>query len=501
MGKATEYTRVEVDKLIPYVNNAKQHSDSQVTKIASSIREFGFLNPVLIDSSYNVIAGHGRILAAKKLGLTEVPCLFVEGLTEAQRKAYILADNRLSELGEWDMELVMGELAELDELGFDTELTGFEFEAEPEITDDEDDVPEPPTEPKAKLGDLYQLGDHRLICGDSTDVAVIDRLMDGVKADMVFTDPPYGMKKESDGVLNDNLNYDDLLDFNRQWIPLTFGALKDNGSWYCWGIDEPLMDIYSNILKPMQKENKITFRNLITWDKGNGQGQLSEKHTSYAIADEKCLFVACGKTVLHINSWKKKFDERFRPLLVYLQEQKKKCGWDTEQLKTIAGCDGKVADHWTTTDQWRVPPKDVYEKWRSWAMQHNIDAFGRPHEELVAEQNKIKEEYEKERTYFDNTHDNMNNVWHFDRAGKDEREHTGGHATPKPIALCSRAIKSSSREGEIVLDVFGGSGSTLIACEQLNRKCFMCELDPKYIDVIIERWENLTGEKAVLISE
>lgn len=179
MGKATEYTRVEVDKLIPYVNNAKQHSDSQVTKIASSIREFGFLNPVLIDASYNVIAGHGRILAAKKLQMDEVPCLFVEGLTDAQRKAYILADNRLSELGEWDVELVMGELAELDDLGFDTELTGFEFEVEPEITDDEDDVPELPTEPKAKLGDLYQLGRHRLICGDSTDVNVIERLMGG----------------------------------------------------------------------------------------------------------------------------------------------------------------------------------------------------------------------------------------------------------------------------------------------------------------------------------
>ena len=126
MGKATEYTRVAVDKLIPYVNNAKQHSDSQVTKIASSIREFGFLNPVLIDASYNVIAGHGRILAAKKLGLSEVPCLFVEGLTDAQRKAYILADNRLSELGEWDMNLVGLELGELDADGFDVDLLGFD---------------------------------------------------------------------------------------------------------------------------------------------------------------------------------------------------------------------------------------------------------------------------------------------------------------------------------------------------------------------------------------
>ena len=145
---------------------------------------------------------------------------------------------------------------------------------------DETEIPEE-VKTRCKLGDLWQLGNHRLICGDSTDVAVIDRLMDGVKADCVFTDPPYGMKKESEGVLNDNLNSDDLLDFNRQWIPLTFGALKDNGSWYCWGIDESLMDIYSNILKPMARENKITFRNLITWDKGTGQGQLSSGFMMY----------------------------------------------------------------------------------------------------------------------------------------------------------------------------------------------------------------------------
>ena len=286
MGKATEYTRVTVDKLIPYVNNAKQHSDSQVTKIASSIREFGFLNPVLIDADYNVIAGHGRILAAKKLGLDEVPCLFVEGLSDAQRKAYILADNRLGELAEWDMDMVTSELEMLLDNDFDIDLTGFELPEEQEETEiKEDEVPEE-VETRCKLGNVWQLGEHRLICGDSTDVAVVDRLMDGVKADLVFTDPPYGMKKESEGVLNDNLNYDDLLDFNRQWIPLTFGALKDNGSWYCWGIDEPLMDIYSNILKPMAKENKITFRNLITWNKFHNQKPTAiEMMRSYCVYD------------------------------------------------------------------------------------------------------------------------------------------------------------------------------------------------------------------------
>ena len=152
-----------------------------------------------------------------------------------------------------------------------------------------------------------------------------------------------------------------------------------------------------------------------------------------------------------------------------------------------------VADHWTTTDQWRVPPEDVYSKWAKWAKENGIKAFLRPHQELVEEQDKIKKENEKERIYFDNCHDNMNDVWHFKRTSSAERELCGGHATPKPIALCSRAIKSSSREKESVLDVFGGSGSTLIACEQLDRTCYMMELDEKYASVILRRYVEDTG--------
>ena len=167
--------------------------------------------------------------------------------------------------------------------------------------------------------DESEIHSHRLMCGDSTSVTDVEKLMDGRKADLVFTDPPYGMKKENDGVANDNLNFDDLLDFNRQWIPLSFAMLKDNGSWYCWGIDEPLMDIYSNILKPMQKENKITFRNLITWDKGNGQGQMSEDFRMYPIADEKCLFVMCGVQGFSTNA--DNFFEKWKPIVDYLEEQ------------------------------------------------------------------------------------------------------------------------------------------------------------------------------------
>ena len=404
MGKATEYTRVAVDKLIPYVNNAKQHSDSHVTKIASSIREFGFLNPVLIDSKHNVIAGHGRILAAKKLGLSEVPCLFVEGLTDAQRKAYTLADNRLSELGEWDMELVMGELAELDELGFDTELTGFEFEIEPEIIDDEDDVPEPPTEPKAKLGDLYKLGRHRLICGDSTDVNVIDRLMDGVKADMVFTDPPYGMNLNTDwsgaksklkfyiekGCKGQGSTYDKVVGDNEDFDPSLVTSIFANFG-YCkeifiWGAD-----YYPELLNDYKEGN------LFVWDKRSNDDTEIE----------------------------------------YVEQTDKMYGSQFELVWSKAKHRKQIA---------RV-------KWAG--------IFG------------TETEFDRQRV----------------------------HPTQKPTKLACWFLSRYSEEGQVVADIYGGSGSTLIACEQLNRKCYMCELDPKYIDVIIERWENLTGEKAVLISE
>ena len=169
------------------------------------------------------------------------------------------AHNKLTMNSDFDIDILRTELENLKELDFDLELTGFnvdelddifQVEEEKEIIEDDFEV-ELPEEPKAKLGDVYQLGNHRLMCGNSTSEEDVAKLMNGVKADMVFTDPPYGMKKENDGVANDNLNYDDLLEFNKKWIPITFNNLKDNGSWYCWGIDEPLMDIYSNILKPI----------------------------------------------------------------------------------------------------------------------------------------------------------------------------------------------------------------------------------------------------------
>lgn len=191
MGEIKNIKQIGVDKLIPYVNNAKKHSDDQITKIASSIREFGFVNPVLIDKDFNIIAGHGRVMAAKKLGMECVPCLFIEGLTEAQRKAYILADNRLGELAEWDLELVQLELEELELADFDIDLTGFdinEFLKPNEIVEVE--APEPPAVPRAKVGDIYALGPHRLICGDATVLSDVEKLTQGLMVDLVVTDPP-----------------------------------------------------------------------------------------------------------------------------------------------------------------------------------------------------------------------------------------------------------------------------------------------------------------------
>ena len=492
------YESVKIDILKPYENNARTHSEEQVKKIVRSIKEFGFINPVLIDGDFGIIAGHGRVMAAKKMGMTEVPCLFVEDLTEAQKRAYIIADNKLALDAGWDEEMLQFELAELQEMDFDITLTGFELEDleddEPhEVVEDDYEVA-PPEEPKTKMGDIWQLGRHRLMCGDSTDKATIAKLMDGNKADMVFTDPPYGMKKEAEGVLNDNLNFNDLLDFNKLWIPLTFEILKDNGSWYCWGIDEPLMDIYSHILKPMAKDNKITFRNLITWDKGHGQGQLSADFRMYPTADEKCLFAMCG--VQGFDNNKDNYFDGFEPIRLYLCEQKKIMGWNDDDIQRITGVT-TVARHCFCKSQWEFPTEEHYNEMREAA---NGNAFNREYDEIKREYDEIKREYYATRAYFDNTHDNMNNVWHFARTSGSERELTGGHATPKPIALCSRAIKSSSRDGESVLDVFGGSGSTLIACEQLDRTCYMMELDEKYCDVIINRWEQFTGEKAVLLN-
>ena len=493
---------LKIKDLKPYERNAKTHPKENIEAIKKSIQKYGFADPIGVWGKQNIIVeGHGRYLACKELGIDEVPCIRLDHLTDEERREYTLMHNKTTMMSDFDFDLLGEELFELDlgDFELDWGLPELVEEEKPkELVEDEvktDNIPK-----RTEKGDIWKLGNHYLGCGDSTDFLWLKTLMQGKKADLVFTDPPYGMKKEKDGVANDNLNYDKLLEFNKQWIPLTFDLLKDNGSWYCWGIDEPLMDIYSNILKPMIKENKITFRNLITWNKGNGQGQLSEEFRMYPIADEKCLFVMCGKNIKTDPRTILEFNACFEPMRRWFENERKKSGLSAEQLKKI---DSSRVTHYWSKNQNAFPIEKSYEKIKTYCIQHNIDAFRENYSALKKKYVELKKQYDKKRkefqeefNYFDNTHDNMNNVWHFDRTNGEERESVGGHATPKPIALCGRAIKSSSRENEIVLDVFGGSGSTLIACEQLNRICYCNELEPHWCDVIINRWERFTGKKA-----
>lgn len=379
-----------LDELIPYAKNARTHSDSQVAQIAASIREFGWMNPVLIDAKGNIIAGHGRVLAARKLGLEEVPCVLHDHLTETQRKAYIIADNKMALNAGWDEDLLRLELRELGDMGFDLELTGFDdveidsLLAEPsEGLTDPDDVPEPPEEPRTKLGDIWQLGDHRLMCGDSTSIDAVEALMAGHKADMVFTDPPYGVDYDGGHATEkrrEKLANDDDVDMYDLPIKNAYLASTDKAPIYLWFADRFAIDVLNGLAGAGYQ-----VRNWIVWNKNLAQfGAIGAQYKS---KHEPCIY-----------AFKK----------------------------------GK-------SPNWCGPNNEV-------------------------------------------------TVWDVKREPKN-----AFHPTQKPVELPERAINNSSKTGDIVLDFFGGSGSTLIACEQLDRTCYMMELDPKYCDVIIQRYIAFKG--------
>ena len=491
-----EIQNTKIRLLKPYEKNAKKHSETQIKNVAESIKEFGWQQPIVVDENYVIIIGHCRYEAAKLLKLEEVP-VAIAHLDEEQANKLRLLDNKTNE-SEWDVDLLMDQVPELDwgnyELDWGIPNDYDSNDSEPEEDNfNVDEALEEIKEPISKPGDIWQLGNHRLMCGDSTKEDDVTKLMNGEVADMVFTDPSYGMKKEKEGVTNDNLNYDDLLEFNKKWIPLSFQFLKSNGSWYCWGTDEPLMDIYSNILKPMKKlkgENKLTFRNLITWKKGIAQGILAKDYRMYPIEDEKCLFIMMGRQTY--GETKADYWDGFEPIRKRLIKLfKTDLSLSTDDVCKYAGA--TTCSHWFAQSQFEFPNEE-----RKNQFLNNILANGIVTQE---EFEKIKEEWYKTRAYFDNTHEKMTDVWEFGITSQKEREQTGDHATPKPILLCARGIKSSSQENEIVMDLFGGSGSTLIACEETKRKAYVMELEPVWVDVIIRRYETLTGNKAVKIEE
>ena len=386
MNLAIEYRGV--DSLIPYVNNSRTHSDEQVTQVASSIKEFGFTNPVLIDEDGGIIAGHGRTMAAKKLGLDQVPTITLAGLTDSQRKAYVIADNRLALNAGWDIEALSNELKHLDELDFDLDLLGFddkelgELLAPPEVDGltDEDSVPEVPDNPVTVEGDVWVMGNHRLMCGDSTSIDAVDKLSEGHKANLIFTDPPYGVSYQS----------------NMRTKSEKFDVLKN---------DDTFLDIAP-------------------------------------------VVEACSDGWVFIwTSWK---------VLTQWLDQFEGFGYPTNQVIWFKG-GGGIGDL-----------KKTFSSDYETALVWNRGA------ELCGKR--------------------IGSVW---KVGKDGAS-SYLHPTQKPVALAEEAIDKTTRKGATVLDLFGGSGSTLIACEKTGRKSINMELDPKYCDVIVKRWQEFTGKQATL---
>lgn len=416
------YENVEIKKLIPYENNARTHSEEQVEKIARSIEEFGFINPVLIDSEYGIIAGHGRVLGATKLGMTEVPCLFIEDLTEAQKRAYILADNKLALDAGWDDEILRSELEALKNMDFDIGIAGFEdftfTEEKIEIVED-DYEPEPPKIPKTKSGQVYQLGNHRLMVGDSTKIEDVEKLMNGEKADLLYTDPPYNVNvSNSDGMTIENDNMDD--ESFRGFLNLAFmcasQSLKEGAPFYVWHADSETVNFRTQC-----EENGLMVKQTLIWVKNAfnfGRQDYKWKH-------EPCLY-----------------------------------GWK------------EGAGHYFI-EEYNHPT----------VIEDEIDLDKMSKEQM----RKMLEEMLSEPI--------PTTIIHENKPLKNDL-----HPTMKPLQMCGDMIRNSSLKGEIVLDLFGGSGSTMMACEQLGRTCYMMEYDPQYADVIIDRWEQLTGETAKLIS-
>jgi DNA modification methylase len=394
---------VAVDKLIPYAKNSRTHSPEQVGQIAASIKEFGFRNPILVDG-VGIIAGHGRLMAAQKLGLDKVPTLDCSDMTESQKKAYIIADNKLALNAGWDTAMLSIEMKDLEDEGFDLALLGFDDKElnallEPEVSEgltDEDAVPELPEEPKTKLGDIYILGNHRLMCGDSTSIDAVDKLMDGNKADMVFTDPPYGMSYgggragaigSNDGTVkkfgvikNDDKTGDDLIQLIRDALASAVATTKAGASFY--------------VCFPWRTYSEFEA----------AMNQCGLKTSACIVWDKKSIGLGLSN---------------YRPQHEFI----------------------------------------FYSKGDSW--------------------------------YGDKA---QSDIWYMSRGATGKYV----HPTQKPVELVEKAIINSSKSGDVILDVFGGSGSTMLAAEKIGRHARIMELDPKYCDVIVKRWEEFTGKKAVL---
>ncbi|MHB1652353.1 MAG: site-specific DNA-methyltransferase [Desulfitobacteriaceae bacterium] len=395
MNISERFEKVNIDRLVPYARNARTHSKEQILQLRGSLREFGFVNPVIVDKDLNIIAGHGRIIAAKEEGITEVPCVFAEHLTEAQKRAYIIADNRLALSAGWDAEMLSVEIADLQGAEFDISLLGFD-DAElnkllggmEDVKDDDFDVDAELQKPAiTKPGDLWLLGKHRLVCGDSTKAETFELLMDGKQANITVTDPPYNVNYEGTAgkIKNDNMAGDKFYQF--------------------------LLDAFALTQKAMARDASIY--------------------------------------VFHADTEGLNFRRAFSDAGFYLSGT---CIWKKQSLVL-----GRSPYQW----------------------QHEPILFG-------------WKKVGKHAWYSDRK---QSTIWEFDRPKKN-----ADHPTMKPVPLIAYPIVNSSMTGCIVLDPFGGSGTTLIACEQTERISYTVELDEKFCDVIVKRFiEQVGSDKDVYL--
>jgi DNA modification methylase len=422
-----------VSALKPYEKNARTHSAEQVEQLTRSIREFGFTNPLLIDEQNRIIAGHGRLQAALALKMTEVPVIILTGLSDAQRRALILADNKIALNSGWDLKLLTEELAELKLEGYDLTLTGFSLEEidamTPVVVDDKDpdDAPDVPAEPKTKPGDVYVMGPHRLVCGDSTSVDNLDRLMRGELADVCWTDPPYNVAYETKAgkIANDDLDDGEFRDFLAGAYGCAFAVMKPGAAIYVAHADTEGLNF------------RATFR-------------------AAGFKLSGCLVWRKDSLVLGRSD----YQWQHEPILY---------GWKPGSRHRWYG--GRKLTTMIDLDQDRMPFKrrdDGKYEIRIGDAVMVIDGTAQIEELVPSVINEPKP------------------------------KRSDGHPTMKPVALIERMLRNSARPGDIVLDLFGGSGSTLMAAERLGMCARLSELDPGYCDVIVARWEAYTGRKAVL---
>jgi DNA modification methylase len=496
--------------------------DHDLGLIAQSFLVHGFGSSGMIDDRTNYfLCGHGRAetLDKMKREKMDVPRYVearngdwyapvergYESLNDEQALAYIVMDNKATIAGGWDEVVLTGllqELANSDEIeltasGFDgdeldqilQDLNGDYNEQEPPETQ-MDKAAELNKKWKVESGQLWQIGGHKLLCGDSTNSAHVNFLMGGVKVVLCHADPPYGMGKEKDGVINDNLYREKLDTFQMAWWRACRVYLEDNASCYIWGNAEDLWRLW--YCGGLRDSERLTLRNEIVWaQEGSSWGKSGMSDLRmYAQNGERCLFFMLGEQQMSTNA--DNYWDGWESIRVYLKEQRDLMGWDIVTCKRLAGHSETSGCHWFDKSQWTMPTKEVYESWQRAA---KSDAFKREYDDIKREYDDIKREWLLARAYFDNTHDNMTDVWQFPRVQGGERWH---HSTPKPIEVIQRIIKSSSNINDLVYEPFLGSGTTMVAAEQLNRKCYGLEISPDYCAVILERMTAM-GLEAELI--